>query len=98
MARRGSRLKLGLRIAYHDSVEKLRVGGRKVFSRVGAGWYIEVRWIGRWYAIMDLRFLRERDAVRAVQGLTAAGLDSHHQLQKADPLLVRQVACEFLQW
>ena len=98
MARGGRRQKSGLRVAYHDSVEKLAAGGQVVRGRVGAGWYIEVRRIGKWFAIMDLRFARERDAFRAMASLTAAGLDADYKLRKSDPLLVKQVATEFLQW
>ena len=98
MSRGGSRTKSGLRIAYHGSVEKFRAGGQVVESRVGAGWYIEVRRVGKWFAVMDLRFARERDAARAVTSLVEAGLDTDYQLRKADPLVVRQVACTYLQW
>jgi len=38
------------------------------------------------------------DALRAAQSRTAAGLASHYALTKADPLTVKQVAVEHLQW
>jgi hypothetical protein len=47
---------------------------------------------------MDLQFKRERDALRAAQSLTAAGLDSHHALSKADPLTVKAIAVSHLWW
>lgn len=42
--------------------------------------------------------MRERDAVRAVQALTAAGIDSHGAMVRAGAETVKQVATDFLQW
>ncbi len=91
----------GLRVAHHAHAEKLkhRTGWKKQIEVArSAGWYIEVRADGKWQALLDLKFARERDAVRAVQSLNKAGLHTWARLQKADPIHVLFVACEHLQW
>lgn len=90
--------KRGLRVQYHDHVERLSRGAGEVLASVRAGWFVETFYSNRWHALMDLRFVREKDALRAVQSLTAAGLDSHGAIAKADPMTVIQLATEFLQW
>jgi hypothetical protein len=69
-------------------------------SVVGSGIFIWV-WIPemrRYEAIMDLKFVRERDAIRAVAALMQAGLGTHYAMVKAGGMRVKQVACEALQW
>jgi len=91
----------GLRVKWCENVArytKPKGGLSRLAETVSDGWFIQVWICKKWHSIMDLRFERECDAVRAAQCLTAAGLGSHHALEKADPLTVRQVACEMLQW
>lgn len=90
----------GLRVKWCENLGRYSNSGKchKLIDAPRDGWYIQVTRGGRWHALIDLRFARERDALRAVQSLTAAGLASHYALTKADPLTVKQVACEMLQW
>lgn len=89
----------GLRVKWCENLGKYSTGKcQKLTSAASDGWYIQTWLGGRWHALMDLRFARERDALRAAQSLTTAGMGSHHALSKANPLTVKQVACEFLQW
>ena len=87
----------GLRVAYHDHVERLS-NAKRVLATVPAGWFIEVLRNGKWVAIMDLRFVRQKDALRAVCSLTVAGLSSYHSIKRVNRMTIKQVACEFLQW
>ncbi len=89
----------GLRVRYCENLGKYERGkSMKLVAAPGDGWYVQV-WIGRhWHSLLDLRFAREQDALRAAQSLIAAGLASHHALSKADPLTVKAIAVEFLQW
>lgn len=89
--------KVGLRVRYHDHVERFGRNG-EISEMVAAGWFIEVTTGGRWEALMDLRFAREKDAVRAALSLTMAGLDCLSAMKRAEPMTVLQVACESLQW
>lgn len=96
-----SRVKLGLRVKHCDLVANYGQGKqftKQIKKATPSGWYVHCRYGNKWYAIMDLRFMREKDALRAAQALTAAGLDTHRALAAADPLTVKQVATEFLQW
>lgn len=90
--------KIGLRIAWHAHVEKYR--GTKIDAADGQGWYIEA-WLAherQWKAIIDLRFLRQLDALRALENLTRHCIDNYQRLTKAGLPRVKQLACEFLQW
>ncbi len=93
----------GLRVKWCENVARYTGANRnsgsiKLVSAIRDGWFIQVSIGSKWHSLMDLRFARERDALRAAQSLTMAGLASHHALTKADPLTVKQVACEMLQW
>jgi hypothetical protein len=92
----------GLRVKWCENVatyENRHGAGMHVIKQaVEDGWFVMVWISGQWKALMDLRFAREKDALRAAQALTLAGLNSVTALQKADPLTVRQIACEALQW
>ena len=93
--------KTGLRVKWCENVAGYQTGGRQknhVVARVPDGWFVQVLRASRWYSLMDLRFARERDALRAAAALTAAGLDTYQKLEKSEPLHVRQIATEFLQW
>jgi hypothetical protein len=98
-----ARQKKGLRVNYAENVASYRSDGRTHLRShldeiAGDGWFIFVwRW-GKWYALMDLRFIREKDALRGALALTAAGLDCIAAIEKAGMETVKQVACEFLQW
>ena len=92
--------KRGLRVKHCENVASYTKSkmGNTLKAVIPSGWFIQV-WYGKaWHSLMDLRFMRERDALRAMQSLTSAGLDSHNALTKADPLTVKQVAVEHLQW
>lgn len=94
--------KHGLRVKHSDclwvtkNAKKNR--GSHESRAVPSGFYIFVNVNGKWKAITDLQFARERDAIRAAAALTAAELDCYSAMMRADPLTVKQVACEFLQW
>jgi hypothetical protein len=91
--------KKGLRVKFCENVASYTAGKcHKLKAAVADGWFIQVWYDKAWYSLMDLRFGREKDALRAAQSLTAAGLDSHGAINRADPLTVMQVATEFLQW
>jgi hypothetical protein len=96
----GGKPKLGLRVKHSDAVVKPRVGrGRMVrYTPMPDGWYIFVAICRRWRPLLDLRFLRQGDALRAAAALTAAGLDSAGAMKRAGLAAVKQVACECLQW
>lgn len=92
--------KRGLRVKHCENVASYTKSkmGNTLKAVIPSGWFIQV-WYGKaWHSLMDLRFVRERDAARAVQSLTAAGLDTHDKLSAADPIAVKQVAVEHLQW
>lgn len=94
---------IGLRVKHCENVasytQPRENGGlAQLVAAIPSGWFIQVRIAKKWHSLMDLRFMRERDAVRAMQSLTVAGLDSHNSLTKSDPLTVKQVAVEYLQW
>jgi hypothetical protein len=92
--------RIGLRIKHCENVATYKQdrGGYKLKEAVADGWFIQVMYGSRWHSLMDLRFMREKDALRAAQALTAAGLDSHGALAKADPMTVKAIACTYLQW
>lgn len=92
--------KIGLRVKHSDHVAQ-KTGKRGMATRyapVEEAWFVWVKICGRWNALTDLRFLREQDAIRAAHSLTAAGLDTDEKLKRAGRNMVKQVACEFLQW
>lgn len=95
--------KTGLRVKHCENVARYTQlhengGLAQLVAAIPSGWFIQVRISKKWHSLMDLRFAREVDALRAAQSLTAAGLASHYALTKADPLTVKQVAVEHLQW
>lgn len=93
--------KKGLRVKWCEKVASYHYSTgwtQKLKLVVQDGWRIQVYRCGKWVAIMDLLFSREKDAVRAAHALTVAGLDSITALEKADQIMVKQVATEFLQW
>lgn len=91
--------KAGLRVGYYSCVVRRKKGyAAEIVKATREGWYIEVLRSGKWLALMDLRFAREKDALRAVQSLNSAGLDTIIAINRADPITVKQVACEHLQW
>ena len=95
--------RLGLRVKYCENVatyEQIAKGdvSRKVREAHADGWFVMVRYGGQWRALMQLRFARERDAIRAAWALTQAGLDSITALKAADPLAVLEIATRYLQW
>jgi len=95
--------KTGLRVKHCENVARYTCASEnggliKLVSAIPSGWFIQVRISKKWHSLMNLRFMREKDALRAAQSLTAAGLASHYALTKADPLTVKQVAVEHLQW
>lgn len=92
--------KRGLRVCWCENVASYKSNGYRslINAAVPDAWRIQVWRGGRWYCVMDLRFLREKDALRAAYALTVAGLDSITALEKADPIMVKQVATEHLQW
>lgn len=94
-----SRPKHGLRVKFCENLGRYDVGKcHKLVATGKDGWYIQSYYGGRWYALMSLRFARERDALVAAQALTQAGLNTHNALIKANPLTVMELACRFLQW
>lgn len=92
--------KLGLRVKHSATVAKVTTnrGYRNTFQPMPEGWYVWVKVQSQWRALTDLRFMREQDAERARQSLTAAGLDCAMALKSAGVEAVKQTACEFLQW
>jgi hypothetical protein len=93
--------KKGLRVKYCESVgrcDKHAGMAKRIVERSPDAWYIQVCICAKWRALMNLPFQREKDALRAVHALTAAGLDSATAMERAGPMAVKQVACEFLQW
>jgi hypothetical protein len=92
--------KLGLRVKHSATVAKVTPHRchRTTFQPMPEGWYVWVKVQSQWRALTDLRFVREKDAVRAAQSLTAAGLDTAMALKGAGVATVKQVATEFLQW
>lgn len=100
-----SRHKKGLRVKWCENVAKYAPHTKGQFgcklARVSPdGWYVQT-WSGKkagWLSMMDLCFAREKDALRAAAALAAAGLDCHAALARADGMIVKQIACEFLQW
>lgn len=97
------REKTGLRVHFCQNVatyEPVRKGqcARRVKEAYEAGWFIQVWHCGQWRALMQLRFAREKDALRAAYDLSRAGLDSATAIQKAEPLAVLEIATRYLQW
>ena len=94
--------KAGLRVKHSASVMKnldRRQKGMIIHRQpIPKGWFIWVRHAAKWQALLDLRFAREQDAIRAVASLTAAGLDCYNAMERAGVEVVKQVACTFLQW
>jgi hypothetical protein len=89
----------GLRVKHCENVASYTAGKcHKIKAAVADGWFIQVWYGGRWHSLMNLRFGREKDALRAAQSLIAVGLNSHGAIANAEPLTVMQVACECLQW
>jgi hypothetical protein len=94
----------GLRVKYCENVA-IYEQGRKCKAKYSTaklfipdGWFIQVWFSRQWKTLMDLRFVRERDAVMAAVALTRAGLNTYEKMRSADPMTVKQVACEALQW
>jgi hypothetical protein len=93
--------KKGLRVKYCENLGTYIANGNGSFrinETTPDGWYVMVSVCSQWRAMMNLRFLREKDDLRAAQALTVAGLDTHDKLREADPLTVKHIACEHLQW
>ena len=91
----------GLRVKHCENVARFSTGAgglNRLVEVVPDGFYIQTWRADGWVAIMGLLFARERDAVRGAQSLTLAGLDTYPKLSRADPILVKQIACENLQW
>lgn len=89
----------GLRVKHCENLGRYSSGHfAKLVATAPDGWYVQVWRGGKWYSLLDLCFMRELDAMRAAQSLTAAGLHNHNAIAKAEPLTVKQVAVEFLQW
>lgn len=88
----------GLRVAYCERPVQQGRGKGAEQRCAPPGWYVEANLKSQWLAYLPLRFLREADALRAAQALTAAGLNTATQLHEAGPNVVRMVACENLQW
>lgn len=96
---RGGKPRKGLRIT-GGAVKARKTKWQTKYEPQPTGWYISV-WIGerkQYQPLLDLRFLRLRDAERAVAALTAAGLDCYAAMKRAGLERVKQVACEFLWW
>lgn len=96
---------IGLRATYHQHVERIspnftKNGKPQVLQAEGEGWYIETKTAGKWRCLLGLglNFAREKDALRGIEMLTMAGLNSPQKLREADPHLIKQLACGFLQW
>lgn len=91
--------KRGLRVKWCENVGQYTQSGmHKLIATVPDGWFIQVWHCKAWRSLMNLRFVREQDAVRAAMALTGAGLDTFTALNKEDGMLVKQIACEALQW
>jgi hypothetical protein len=110
MARRGQqpgRIGLDLRGIEVHEIETLRQLGNYGFGRLGnvvfnPGWYLCVQFRRGnrtvWQAVLELRFVREKDGLLAAKALIAAGLDSAKRMKAAGGETVIRTAFEALQW
>jgi hypothetical protein len=92
--------KIGLRVKHSAAVSRSSSGRNSNRVAIPEGWFIWVRKDGKWMALnpSTLRFVRERDALRAVHALTTAGLDSVAAMTRAGAEVVQRIATECLQW
>ena len=93
--------KRGLRVKFCENVASYQSCENSCYvlqATAKDGWFIQAWRGGRWYSLMNLRFVREKDALRAAEMLTLAGMDSHNALSKADPMTVMEIGCGYLQW
>lgn len=56
----------GLRVKWCENIGKY-AGGKchKLVATARDGWYVQVSRAAQWVSLMDLRFAREKDALRA---------------------------------
>lgn len=101
---RGGQNKKGLRVGHSVGLVKARPRGTgtRLYEKQPDAWYVYVyvnsNGVSEWRAILGLAFIRQKDAQRAAESLTAAGYDSYRKLKTADALQVKAIACEHLQW
>ncbi len=90
----------GLQVRHSDSVVKPNAArnGMRRYTPMPSGWYIFASVCGVYRPLLDLRFIREKDAIRGCAALTAAGLDCEMAMKRAGLAVVKQVATEWLQW
>ena len=94
----------GLKVSLADELTEVGAhgAGKKTNRKWPPGWYVCVQFKrGQylyWEAVLQLRFAREVDAVRAATALGQAGLDSAQRMKRAGAETVIRVAMEALQW
>jgi hypothetical protein len=98
------RKKKGLKVGHSHGLVKHKgqKHGKHEYESQPDGWYVYC-WATTnsghgWRPILGLCFIRQKDAERAMQALTAARFDTYDRLRTADAMQVRQLACEHLQW